>query len=156
MNFEITPTPINPTALRLSLANGTAGGFCSFEGWVRDHNEGQKVSSLEYEAYPALANKEGLRILDEARARFDIIDVVAVHRIGHLAIGDIAVWIGVSAAHRDAAFAACRFVIDEIKHRVPIWKREHYVTGPAAWVNCAACAEHGVHGAHGEPHKHAG
>ncbi len=138
--FEISAVAIDPIACRLLLAHASSGGFCSFEGWVRDHNEGQQVSSLEYEAYPALASKEGLRITEEARTRFDIVDAYAIHRTGHLAIGDIAVWVGVSAAHRDAAFAACRFIIDEVKHRVPIWKREHYVEGPSAWVNCAACS----------------
>lgn len=138
--FEITPDPIDPAACRHALEHPSAGGFVAFEGWVRDHNDGRAVTSLEYEAYAALAEKEGARILDEARRRFAVERVGAVHRTGRLAIGELAVWVGASAAHRDAAFAACRYVIDELKHRVPIWKREHYADGTEEWVNCASCA----------------
>lgn len=109
----------------------------AFEGWVRDHNEGRAVLEFEYEAYVALAESEGRRILDEASERFDVVRAGAVHRTGHLAIDDLAVWVGVSAAHRDAAFATCRYIIDETKRRVPIWKREHYADGAVEWVNCA-------------------
>lgn len=138
--FQITSDPIDPQVCRRAVGSPAAGGFVAFEGWVRDHNEGRPVSSLEYEAYAALAVVEGERILEEARERFAVEHLGAVHRTGHLAIGDLAVWVGVSAAHRDAAFAACRYVIDELKRRVPIWKREHYADGTAEWVNCAACA----------------
>ena len=138
--FRITAEPIDPASCRRALEHPSAGGFVAFEGWVRDHNEGKAVVSLEYEAYAALAEKEGERILEEARRRFAVEHVGVVHRTGHLAIGDLAVWVGASAAHRDAAFAACRYVIDELKRRVPIWKREHYADGTAEWVNCAACA----------------
>ena len=109
----------------------------TFEGWVRDHNEGEAVHALEYEAYPELAEKEGHRILIEARERFGVIGLAAVHRVGRLRIGELAVWVGVSAAHRGAAFDACRYVIDELKARVPIWKKEHYATGASGWINCA-------------------
>lgn len=138
MAFHLTATPIDPAACRRAVEDRSAGGFVSFEGWVRDHNDGRPVHALEYEAYAALAEREGARILDEARARFGAAQVGAVHRTGHLVVGDLAVWVGVSAAHRDAAFAACRYVIDEVKRRVPIWKREHYVDGAAEWVNAAA------------------
>lgn len=111
------------------------GGYVVFEGRVRDHAEGRAVLGLEYEAYEPLAVSEGRAILAEALARFDILDVRAIHRVGRLQIGDIAVWIAVSAAHRVEAFAACRYAIDEIKKRVPIWKREIYSDGDAAWVN---------------------
>lgn len=144
--FHITEQAIDLEQCRHRVLSASCGGYASFEGWVRDHNDGRRVASLEYEAYPALANKEGLRILQEARERFPIEAVAAVHRVGRLALGDVAVWVGVASAHRDAAFSACRFVIDELKHRVPIWKREHYVEGPSEWVNCAACAHPpGVH-----------
>ncbi|MFP5373523.1 MAG: molybdenum cofactor biosynthesis protein MoaE, partial [Gammaproteobacteria bacterium] len=83
---------------------------------------------------------EGERILDEARARFDILDVHCVHRIGDLAIGELAVWVGATAAHRDAAFAACRFAIDQVKARVPIWKHERYAGGDAGWLHPAGTA----------------
>lgn len=138
--FRITDEPIDPASCRLAAESPSAGGFVAFEGWVRDHNGGRAVASLEYEAYAALAVKEGERILEEARQRFELERAHAVHRKGHLAIGDLAVWVGVSAAHRDAAFAACRYVIDELKRRVPIWKREHYADGSSEWVGCASCA----------------
>lgn len=114
----------------------SAGGFVAFEGWVRNTNEGESVASLEYEAYPELAEKEGERILAEAQAYFDVLQVGCYHRIGHLQLGEMAVWVGVSAAHRDAAFSACRFIIDEVKQRVPIWKKEHYENREARWVRC--------------------
>jgi len=95
----------------------------SFEGWVRDHNEGQDVTRLEYEAFQALAVKEGDRILTEALRRFPIKHALCIHRLGSLDLTDMAVWVGVSAAHRGEAFDACRFVIDEVKHRVPIWRK---------------------------------
>jgi molybdopterin synthase catalytic subunit len=139
--FRITDQPIDSNRCRQALQHPSAGGYAAFEGWVRDHNDGRSVASLEYEAYEALAVKEGEKILEEARERFAIGAVGAVHRVGHLAIGDLAVWVGVAAAHRDAAFAACRYVIDELKHRVPIWKREHYVDGTSEWVACAGCGD---------------
>src|SRR5690606_24629339 len=104
------------------------------------------VNSLEYEAYVDLAEKEGNRILAEAQQRFDLLAVEAVHRVGHLQIGDLAVWVGVSAAHRGPAFDACRTVIDELKARVPIWKKEHYVSGATGWINCATRGAHATDG----------
>jgi molybdopterin synthase catalytic subunit len=95
------------------------------------------VKTLDYEAYAPLAQKEGRRIVKEARERFPITDARCVHRTGSLSLGDIAVWIAVSAGHRAAAFEACRFLIDEMKARLPIWKREHYADGSTEWVNCA-------------------
>ena len=107
----------------------------TFEGWVRDHNEGRQVLRLGYQAYAPLAQSEAARILAEAREKFAIIDAHCVHRVGTLEIGELAVWVGVSAAHRDAAFAACRYVIDEVKKRVPIWKNEHYADGESGWLH---------------------
>jgi molybdopterin synthase catalytic subunit len=118
-----------------------AGACVTFEGRVRNHNEGRAVQALEYEAYVELGVAEGERILAEARARFEVLGIVAVHRTGALALGDLAVWVGVAAAHRGAAFDACRYVIDEVKARVPIWKKEHYVEGESAWINCATRGE---------------
>jgi molybdopterin synthase catalytic subunit len=114
----------------------------TFEGWVRDHNDGLPVLALDYEAYAPLAEKEGERILAEAREKFAIVGAVCIHRVGSLRIGDLAVWVGVSAAHRGAAFDACRFVIDETKARVPVWKKEHYADGDTAWINCATRGDH--------------
>lgn len=133
--FSLAETPFDTASLRASLLDDRVGGYASFEGWVRNHNEGRPVAGLRYEAYAALAESEGERILDEARSRHDILDARCVHRIGDLAIGELAVWVGVTSAHRDAAFAACRFIIDEVKARVPIWKRERYVEGDAGWLH---------------------
>jgi molybdopterin synthase catalytic subunit len=133
--FEIAEEPIDPVACRRALAADAAGAFVTFEGWVRDHNGGRAVTALEYEAYAVLARTEGERVLAEAAERFEVEAVHAVHRTGRLAIGDLAVWVGVSAAHRGPAFDACRYVIDEVKARVPIWKREHYADGAAGWVD---------------------
>ena len=102
-----------------------------------------------------LANKEGERIVKEAIERFGVLKAACVHRVGSLAIGDIAVWVGVSSKHRAEAFAACRYIIDEVKHRVPIWKKEHYVNGDSGWVNCERCAVPGHDHAHEHPHAHA-
>jgi molybdopterin synthase catalytic subunit len=113
-----------------------AGGYSSFEGRVRNHNEGRSVVRLEYEGYEALGLKEGEQIVAEAFARFPIAQAHCVHRLGVLEIGDLAVWVGVTAAHRDAAFAACRYIIDEVKTRLPVWKKEHYDSGDSGWINC--------------------
>lgn len=140
MRFTLQSEPIDVTVARAQLADPRCGGYASFEGWVRDHHEGRAVERLEYEAYGPLAVREGEAVIAEAMNRFEITHAACVHRVGALAIGDMAVWVGVSAAHRDAAFRACRYIIDEIKHRVPIWKKEYFTDGTAEWVNCAGCA----------------
>lgn len=142
MSFRLLADPLDPAALKRDLVDARAGAFVVFEGWVRDHNEGRPVRSLEYEAYAALAEKEGGRILAEARQKFPVFAAACVHRLGHLRLGDLAVWVGVSAAHRDAAFAACRYIIDETKARVPIWKKEHYADGASQWINAASRGGH--------------
>jgi molybdopterin synthase catalytic subunit len=134
-HFSLSDTPFDTANERAQLLDDRVGGFASFEGWVRDHNDGRPVHGLRYEAYAALAEAEGERVLTEALSKFDILDARCVHRVGDLAIGELAVWVGVSAAHRDAAFAACRFVIDEVKSRVPIWKHERYADGDAGWLH---------------------
>lgn len=148
MSFRFSKQALQIASLQTELAHPAAGGYASFEGWVRNHNEGQEVRRLEYEAFEELAVKEGQRIVTEAVQRFGILRAACVHRVGLLEIGDIAVWVGVSSAHRAEAFAACRYIIDEVKHRVPIWKKEHYVNGDSGWVNCERCAEPAQH------HKH--
>ncbi|WP_408871615.1 molybdenum cofactor biosynthesis protein MoaE [Acetobacter oryzifermentans] len=125
----IADTPVDIGTLRETLLNPEAGGFCTFEGWVRQTNDGRLVSAIEYEAFAPLATSEGPTILDEAQAHFNITASCAMHRTGYLLVGDLAVWIGVAAPHRDAVFKACRYIIDEIKRRVPVWKREHYADG---------------------------
>ncbi len=135
--FQILATPIESAILHRSLQNVRAGACASFEGWVRNRNEGQPVQALDYEAYVPLAEKEGERILAEALGKFAVLDAGCVHRVGSLQLGDLAIWVGVVAEHRGAAFDACRYIVDEAKARLPIWKREHYVGGATAWINCA-------------------
>src|SRR5687768_16179952 len=142
MSFSISPSPLDAAALQRLLASSQAGACVTFEGWVRDHNDGQPVRALDYEAFGALAEREGAGILEEARAKFPILNVACVHRVGSLQIGDLAVWVGVAAAHRGAAFDACRYVIDEAKARLPIWKKEHYVSGASEWINSATRGDH--------------
>jgi molybdopterin synthase catalytic subunit len=140
--FKVSSDPIDPATLQRDLADLRAGACVTFEGWVRNRNEGQAVQSLEYEAFVPLAESEGMRILAEARERFALTGVAAAHRVGHLKLGELAIWVGVTAEHRGAAFEACRYVIDEAKARLPIWKKEHYAGGTTAWINCATRGEH--------------
>ena len=152
--FSFTRDRIDAGQLREELLDPAAGGYSSFEGWVRNHNEGLPVRHLEYEAFEPLAIKEGERIIAEAIKRFGIEHAACVHRIGDLAIGEMAVWVGVSARHRAEAFLACRYIIDEVKHRVPIWKKEHYENGDSGWVNCERCAAPTVDHTHDHHHAH--
>jgi len=128
-------------AFRAGLEDKACGACVVFEGLVRNHNEGRAVSRLAYEVYEPLAVKEGDAIMKEAMQRFEIGRAHAIHRHGELALTEPAVVVGVSSAHRDAAFEACRYIIDEIKHRLPIWKKEYYADGTTEWVNCQKCAE---------------
>ena len=139
--ISMTTSAIEPEALRARLFDPGAGAYCGFEGWIRNENEGQAVLRLEYEAYEPLAISEGEKIIAEARAEFPHLHAHCVHRTGMLEIGECAVWVGVSAPHRDEAFQACRYIIDQLKVRLPIWKKEHYVDGHSGWVNCERCAK---------------
>jgi molybdopterin synthase catalytic subunit len=131
------------------VKHGGAGAVCVFLGTVRDHNEGHPVVKLEYEAYPAMAVAEMTRIAGELAAEIPGLRVAVLHRTGALVVGDVAVVCAASAPHRGEAYAACRALIDRVKARVPIWKREHGPQG-AYWVGWedARCVdeEHG-HGA---------
>jgi molybdopterin synthase catalytic subunit len=140
LRFAVSETAIDTDAMKAGLTAEHAGACVCFEGWVRDHNEGRAVTALEYEAHDEIAVAEGNKVLREAAERFDIVVAHGVHRTGRLEIGDCAVWIGVSAAHRGAAFDACRYIIDEIKQRLPVWKKEHYASGESGWVNCRTAA----------------
>jgi len=133
--FRLSDTPIDADAEKRPLAHVAAGGCVTFEGWVRNHNEAREVQRLDYQAYGALAQAEGEAILAEACTRFELRAARCVHRVGSLAIGDMAVWVGTSADHRGAAFDACRWIIDEVKRRVPIWKNEHYADGESGWLH---------------------
>lgn len=141
--MQLCAVPILPDELRDRLLDPAAGGYVAFEGWIRNENEGHTVLRLEYEAYEPLAITEGERVIAEARQRWPLRHAACVHRTGLLEIGECAVWVGVASAHRDEAFAACRYIIDQVKVRLPIWKKEHYADGHSGWVNCERCAEQG-------------
>ena len=132
--FSISSQPIETTPTPPASA---VGAVVVFEGVVRDENEGQSVDSLEYEAMESLATKEGEKILAEALERFPVMSVNCVHRIGHLRIGEIAIRVVVLAGHRREAFEACQYIVDQVKSRVPIWKKEHYVSGSSEWINAS-------------------
>lgn len=134
-HFSLSTNPIDGAAETRRLDDAGAGACVVFEGWVRNHNEGRAVHQLDYQAFAPLALSEGEKILVEARLLFAVHAASAVHRTGSLAIGDMAVWVGVSADHRGAAFDACSWIIDEIKQRVPIWKNEHYADGESGWLH---------------------
>ena len=151
--FRFSHAPLEVERLRGALADPGCGGFASFEGWVRNHNEGSQVRHLEYEAFEPLAVREGERIIREARERFGVTRAACEHRLGDLTVGEIAVWVGASAPHRHEAFLAARYIIDEVKHRLPIWKKEHYVSGDSGWVNCERCATPSTDATHAHPHR---
>ncbi|MCH2204408.1 MAG: molybdenum cofactor biosynthesis protein MoaE [Lentisphaerales bacterium] len=140
--FRINSQPIDAEACKKELFDPTAGGFVSFEGWVRNHNEGKHVTHLEYQAYDALAVKEGDKVIAEALEKFEVVDALVEHRVGDLQIGDMAVVVHVSSKHRGPAFDACEYIIDELKIRVPIWKKEHYMSGDSGWIECHECSKH--------------
>ena len=149
MKFAVSDSPIDVAAARKAVTDSHCGALVVFEGWIRDHNEGQEVERLEYEVYRPVAVKEGAKIIDEALTRFAVSHAMCIHREGLLELGDCAVIVCVSSAHRGAAFDACRYIIDQAKTRLPIWKKEHYITGVSEWVNCEQCAAAGhSHGDH--------
>jgi molybdopterin synthase catalytic subunit len=138
--MKVTSSEIDIAMCSQQLINSRAGAFAGFEGWVRNYNDGHKVLQLEYEVYTPIAESEGRKIIQEAKERFDILDAQSIHRSGLLEIGECAVWVGVSSVHRNEAFDACRYIIDHIKVRLPIWKKEYYENGDSGWVNCEQCA----------------
>ena len=148
MTFSISDQAIDVLAAKQAVAGNSCGALVVFEGWIRDHNEGQAVDRLEYEVYRPVAVKEGGRIIKEAVERFGVSHAVCVHREGLLELGEIAVIVCVSSPHRSEAFDACRYIIDQTKTRLPIWKKEHYNSGVSEWVNCEQCATAGH--SHGE------
>ena len=124
--FALLDKPINDRRLKLALLNDQSGALATFEGWVRNHNNARPVTKLTYYGYEKLAINQGEKLSTQAKQQFDIINAVAIHRIGDLAIGDMAVWIGVTAHHRYPAFDACRWLLDAIKADIPVWKQEFY------------------------------
>ena len=132
--------PLDLTALIAEVTAPDRGGIATFVGTVRDHHQGRPVVELEYSAYGAMAEAECGRIVEETERRWPV-RVALRHRIGLLAIGEAAVAIAVAGAHRDETFAACRHVIEELKRRVPIWKRERYADGAVEWVGTGPAAD---------------
>ncbi len=143
MKFSVSQTAIDVEAAKKRVADNSCGALVVFEGWIRDHNEGQAVERLEYEVYKPVAEKEGARIIDEAIEKFQVSHALCIHREGLLELSEVAVIVCVSSPHRGEAFDACRYIIDNIKTRLPIWKKEHYVSGISEWVNCEHCAAAG-------------
>jgi molybdopterin synthase catalytic subunit len=130
---HLTAEPIELSALLAQVQSPSRGGIACFIGAVRDHASGRAVIRLDYSAYGPMAETECARIVAEAESRWSC-GVALRHRIGTLAVGDTAVAVTAAAAHRDEAFAACRYVIEEVKRRVPIWKREVFADGSVEWV----------------------
>ena len=129
--------PIDPAKLRNELPKiPTVGGLCIFEGIVRSENHGKRVVRLDYEAYETLALKEMQRIGTEAKERFGLAYSVQCHRTGSLEIGDIAVFIAAMAKHRHESFLGSRYIIDQLKLRVPVWKKEYYDDRSHEWTRC--------------------
>jgi molybdopterin synthase catalytic subunit len=131
--FEVVEHPLDLARLVAAVGRPDAGAITTFLGTTRDQNAGRRVMRLEYEAYPEMAIREMQRIGEQAVERFGVKAVAIAHRIGVVEIGEASVAIAVSAAHRDAAFAGCRFAIDRLKEIVPIWKKEYYVGGEV-WI----------------------
>jgi molybdopterin synthase catalytic subunit len=131
--FRVLETPLSVAEATAAVSGPHVGGIDLFLGAVRDHNDGRAVTRLEYHAYVSMAEKEMQRIAAEIMGEIPGVTLAALHRVGSLAVGDLAVVCAAGAVHRGEAFQACRALIDRIKHRVPIWKREHGPDGPY-WV----------------------
>jgi molybdopterin synthase catalytic subunit len=136
----LTSDPIDLNPLLDSVQSPARGGVASFLGTVRDHHGGRPVLWLDYSAYAPMAETEIARIVAEAESRWDV-GVAIQHRVGRLEIGDTAVAIAVGSAHRDETFVACRYVIEELKRRVPIWKKEYFADGTVEWVEARVAQE---------------
>ena len=132
--FSLSAKIIGTSPLRQPLANAQSGAVVVFEGRVRGRHGRKKVRLLEYEASPALTRSEFKKIEAEAFRKFDILAVRCAHRSGTVKPGGIAVWLAVAAEHRREAFRACEWIIDSIKKRLPVWKKEHYADGSSRWL----------------------
>jgi molybdopterin synthase catalytic subunit len=133
---ELRETPLSVDEVQAAVADPAAGGIAVFAGTVRDHDHGRGVTELSYSAHPSAA-AQLRQVAEQIAARYDVRAVAAVHRVGDLAIGDLAVVVAVSSGHRATAFDACRALIDELKATVPIWKHQRFAGGDSEWVNNA-------------------
>ena len=126
--------PLDPKAIADGIRSDADGALVLFQGIVREHSRGKQVRALVYESYGSMAGKQMEDLAEEARRRWPISDVAVLHRIGTLQVGEVSVVIAVAASHRGEAFDACEWLIDELKHTVPIWKKEVYTEGEA-WID---------------------
>ena len=134
--FTLQESPIDLIQAKNTPSNPANGAIVVFEGMVRaDYTQGRTVSELLYTADAPACLAEGERIIQEALQQFSITEAVCVQRIGRLKVAEIAVWVGVWSAHRDEAFKGCRYIIEEIKKRLLIWKKEFYTDGSSAWIH---------------------
>jgi molybdopterin synthase catalytic subunit len=131
---RLVTSPVDVAALTREVAGDERGAITLFLGTVRNTNEGRAVDGIDYSAYEAMAVEEMNRIVGEATERFAGVEIALEHRIGALRVGDVSVAIACAHAHRTPALDACRYVIEELKRRVPVWKREHYLDGTSEWV----------------------
>jgi molybdopterin synthase catalytic subunit len=139
--IQLTDQPLDYTAITESVRDPAAGAVVLFLGTVRDFTAGEQTQQLEYEAYQQMAESSLKQLADEASTHFPIVKAAIVHRLGVLQPGDVAVAIAVSTPHRAQAFAAGQWLIDTLKQRVPIWKREHYTDGRVLWQHPAAATD---------------
>ncbi|MFF3768315.1 molybdenum cofactor biosynthesis protein MoaE [Streptomyces sp. NPDC001922] len=130
---EIRETPLSVDEVFAAVGDDSAGGTALFVGTVRDHDGGADVSALGYSCHPT-AEAEMRRLAERVAADFPVRALAAVHRVGDLSVGDLAVVVAVSCPHRQEAFAACRRLIDDLKREVPIWKHQEFADGTADWV----------------------
>jgi molybdopterin synthase catalytic subunit len=135
MRSALVRRPIDPAALLAEVQRSPNGASVLFVGTVREVNDGRPVTGMEYTAYEAMALRELERIVDEAVDRFATEDVVVEHRLGPLDVGEVSVAIVAAHPHRARAFEAARYVIEELKRRVPVWKLERYVDGTREWID---------------------
>jgi molybdopterin synthase catalytic subunit len=133
--IAITDSPIDHAAVTEQVRSQNAGAVCTFLGTVREMTGARRTVALAYEAYPEMALKKLAELEDEARRRWPVIELAMVHRVGHLALGEVSVVVAVSCPHRDQAFEACRWLIDTLKEVVPIWKKENWADGTEEWVH---------------------
>jgi molybdopterin synthase catalytic subunit len=141
--ISLTQERIDVEAVVASVVTDASGGVNVFLGTTRNHSEGKAVRSLEYEAYPEMAKKEIAKIVTEVHYHWPAHKISVVHRLGLVPLGEVSVAIAVSASHRKESFEACQYIIDRLKERVPIWKKEEFEDGTSAWSQ----ASHGTSGA---------
>ncbi len=136
MTFSVTEESIEEQTPREDFDDPGTGGFVVFEGRIRNKNRDRPVVGLTYEVHEELARNEFDDIREETHENFDVETIRCLQREGDLDVGEVGIWIGVSAGHRKPAFRACEYIIDEVKDRLPIWKHEHYADGTSKWINC--------------------